>query len=65
MKDVRTYVNWALADKNVLMPFKVIEGSKPESFPHVLTQEQRQVWLALFEANDTPDSWRTVLSIFI
>ncbi|MVM39496.1 hypothetical protein GO730_21030 [Spirosoma sp. HMF3257] len=66
MKNVRTYVKRALADGNVFDdPFKVVKVTKPETWPDVLTEDQLESLVNLFQDNTTPESWGTILRHFL
>jgi integrase len=68
LKDIRTYVYRAIADKHVFeSPFggKGIRVTRPGSMPDALTDEQLIRLMDLFEATTTPDNWRLMLRHFL
>ncbi|MVM29395.1 tyrosine-type recombinase/integrase [Spirosoma sp. HMF4905] len=66
MKNVRTYVKRALADGNVFDdPFKKVKVTKPETWPDVLTEDQLESLMKLFQDNTTPENWSLVLRHFL
>ncbi|OIN55674.1 site-specific integrase [Arsenicibacter rosenii] len=66
MKDVRTYVNLAIQDGIVIdNPFKVVKVRHIETVPDVLSIEQVQQLMELYEAASTPENWKRVLQHFL
>ncbi|MEZ0486437.1 tyrosine-type recombinase/integrase [Fibrella aquatica] len=66
LKDVRTYVNLAIRDKYAVdNPFKIIKVRNVEVIKEVLTLDQVQQLLDLYEQADLPPSWYCVLQHFL
>ncbi|QHV97933.1 site-specific integrase [Spirosoma endbachense] len=66
VKDLRTYVNLAIQDGIVMdNPFKVVKVRQFETLPEVLTIEQVEKLIELYEDQETPDNWRRVLQHFL
>ncbi|SFD46183.1 site-specific integrase [Spirosoma endophyticum] len=66
MKNIRTYVKRALADGNVFDdPFKTVKVTKPETWPDVLTVDQLESLMKLFNDESIPGTWTAILRHFL
>lgn len=66
LKDIRTYVNLAILDKNMIdNPFKILKVRNVDVIKEVLTIAQVQQLLQIYDQPDIPDNWRRVLQHFL